>query len=91
MGNSRLTCNNVDVLIHYYTSPEEHPRKQSPAVQATIAMYLRDGIFESRSEKQTHVQSSYQLTAKGLAFLDLILSTPYPILMWSDPRTGERI
>jgi len=59
-----------EVLLHYYYSPEPHPRHNSSAVSDAIHKFRNDGIFTYTVEPA--------LTRKGRAWVKLILNTPYP-------------
>ena len=74
-----MTPNDLDVLIHYATLLGPHPRVEAPAVQDAITRFIEDGIM-----------IDYKITEKGNAWLRLILSTPYPVNQWCDPRTLEK-
>lgn len=60
----------IEVLLHYYYSPEPHPNHNAPVVSDAIHKFRRDGIFTNTVEPE--------LTLKGQAWLKLILNTPYP-------------
>ena len=66
----------IEVLIHYHTSPAPHPNADAPAVNESINRYIDDDIF------CVVRVGSYQLTTKGLAWLHEILSVPYPRQAW---------
>lgn len=54
-----MTPNDIEVLIHCYVSTERHLRWHAPAVQESIARFLRDGlIYET-------VDGSYRTTESG--------------------------
>lgn len=74
------TPSDIEVLLHYYVSPEPHPRETAPAIVGTIEMYLNTDILEVN----TLYDSNYQVTAKGKAWLQMILSVPYPTQVWVD-------
>jgi len=77
------TPNDIEVLLHYYVSPVEHPRCTAPAVMATTSRYITDGILQ-------HSEGSFVVTEKGAAWLKMILNVPYPTLAWIDDQ-GEII
>ena len=76
-----LAPNDIEVLIHYYSCPEAHPRINAPAVQSAIDKFIEDGIF---IENNCDV---IRITDKGKAFVKMLCETPYPINIWTDPRT----
>jgi hypothetical protein len=82
-----LTPNDIDVLLHYYVSPEEHDRVTAPAVRETIARFKAEGILEARSEtNRTNHGSSYNVTPKGEILINMLCDTPFPESYWRDPR-----
>lgn len=60
----------IEVLLHYYYSPDPHPKHNTEVVSNIIHKFRNDGIFT--------VQVQPQLTDKGKAWLTIILNTPYP-------------
>ena len=80
------TPNDIEVLLHYYVSPEPHPRVEADAVRQTIGRYLKEGILEEDKEgtfvEGTKKLNCYCVTDKGKAWLRLILSVPYPKQAW---------
>ena len=83
MKNS-MSPNDLEVLIHCYVSPNVHPRTGAPAVDEAIHKFLKDGIFCTTEEKYV-----YRVSSKGQAWLNMILSTPYPQERWVDPRMAQ--
>jgi hypothetical protein len=76
-----FTPNDIDVLLHYHSSPRPHPRVHAPAVQDTINMYLNDGILEEAGDPG---EECYATTEKGKAFVKIVCSAEYPELKWVD-------
>ena len=66
----------IEVLRHYYYSPDPHPRHHTPAVSDAINKFRRNDIFTD----QVHPN----LTDRGVAWLKLILNTPYPKKAYTD-------
>ena len=88
-----MTPNHIDILIHYYTTPGDHPRIDAPAVEQTIEEFVSDGILWSSygsvklvNDKVTNHENKYYITEKGKVWLLMILKTPYPTLkkIWVD-------
>lgn len=75
-----LTPNEINVLLHYHVCPEQHPRANSPAVVDATQKFLIDGIFDSTGSGRITT------TDKGKAFVQMLCETPYPKLVWVDPR-----
>jgi hypothetical protein len=83
-----LTPNDIDVLLHYYVSPEPHPRHNSPAVQSTVDTFIEDGILEEVNNEH-HVTYKIRTTDRGRKFVEMICETPYPEKRWIDPREEQ--
>jgi hypothetical protein len=81
-----MSPSDLEVLIHYHVSPEPHSRRNAPAVRDAIDRFFGDGILESLPDDA----KQYTTTARGRKFLEMILSTPYPKLVWIDPRKEEQ-
>ncbi len=73
-----MTPNDIDVLIHYHTSPGLHPRHDAPAVFEACCMFVKDGIFEQRDGE------GYSTTPRGCALMEVLCATPYPVEVWVD-------
>lgn len=84
MSRFQTSPSDIEVLIHFYVSPEPHPRRHTPAVEDAIAMFEKDEIL-----KRINIGSGYTVTDKGVAWLNMILETPYPEKIWIDPRNKK--
>ncbi len=78
-----MTPNDLEVLIHYHTSSGPHPRIKAPAVSESINGFLKDGILKRTGDLNIVV------TEMGRAWLDIILETPYPTMVWADIRITD--
>ena len=74
-----MTPNDLEILIHCNVCPEPHPRLHALAVEESIRNFIRDGILEVGEKENT-----FKTTEKGRAWLQMILKTPYPALVWVD-------
>jgi hypothetical protein len=72
----------IEVLIWYHVRCEPHPTAYSPAVSSALKRFIRDRILEPNEL----TGSGYTTTARGKKWLEMILATPYPELLWFDPR-----
>lgn len=74
-----MTPNEIEVLIHYYVSPEDHPRINSPAVKEALRRHIKAGLLTSDSK---------ELTERGRFMITMLCSTPLPVSKteWEDPR-----
>lgn len=77
----------IEVILHYHSSPEPHPRFDAPAVTRAVVAFLNAGILKHSNT----FASGYECTAKGNAWVRMICSTPYPVEAFTDPRTGDVI
>jgi hypothetical protein len=82
----KMCPSDIEVLIHYLVSREEHPRFEAPAVVCAINLFLGKGIFEDRVAGEIGYTSSYRVTARGIALVDMLCATPLPVSVWQDPR-----
>lgn len=89
--------NDIDILLHYYTTPGDHPRIDAPAVIESIQNFREDGILTGTygevsvvADKVVRSKAEYRITKKGRVWLSMILNTPYPIKKWCTPN-GEAI
>jgi hypothetical protein len=87
-----LTPCDLEVLLHYYVSPyeldlehTEHPRLHAPAVEASISMFVNQGLMARRAV-QSKYGSSYDVTEMGGAFVQMLCTTPFPVQRYEDPR-----
>ena len=78
-----MTPNDIDVLLHYHVSPILHPRFGSTAVEEATKHFLRDGILEHAGGDY------YATTARGRAWVEMILRVPYPRQVWVDEKGTE--
>lgn len=87
-----MTPNEIDVLLHYHTSPEAHPRASAPAVKHAIATLLSWGLLTT--ERAGDVRF-YCTTSKGRAHVKQLcdLKTPIEKRMWigADDKVIEGI
>ena len=72
-----MTPVEIEVLLHYYVFPTDHPRLNTPAVKEAIRKWVREGIFEPDTKKVTH---------RGSVLVKMLTDTPMPVRSWKDPR-----
>ena len=92
MCKKSLTVNDIQVLLHFHVSPEQHPRSFTPAVKDATAMLLKEGMIVVRGDQSgfdTDGSSAplYETTIRGMAFVEVLKHTPFPVCVWMDPRT----
>ena len=78
-----LTPNDIGILIHCHCCPEPHPRLSAPAVQETIARFLKEGLIEPLVYPAGYVDC-YTTTERGKALMALLCCTPFPTKQWVD-------
>ena len=82
-----MTPNEIDVLLHYHSMVDPHPRIHSDVVQKAVETLQLDGILSAGG------MAKFQTTERGKAFVKMLCLTPYPKdeVKWTDPRTGEEL
>ena len=66
--------NNIEVLLHYHTTPTVHPRIDTPAVADATAMLLHAGCIEREQEHD----GQYRTTPKGQAWVKALCNVEIP-------------
>ena len=79
-----MTLNDVEILLHYYTTPGPHERVFASAVQEAIRSFLKRGILQCADAPE-----GYAVTEKGRKLVAMICATPDPVNRWIDPRMEE--
>jgi hypothetical protein len=92
-----MTPYELDLLLGYYTSPDPNVR-QCSILQETLNQFEADGILESYSLTETEfpgepdgeyhggvAKVGWRVTSKGRAYIEKILSIPYPEQEWRFP------
>jgi len=67
-----MTPNDIEVLLHCYTSPVRHPRFDAPAVRSTHKDFEELGLLQRNDE------DLYIVTNLGKAYIKTLLDTPCP-------------
>lgn len=81
-----MTPVQIEVLLHYYVSPNPHPRKCTSAVDDATSWLKNNGLIELG-----HESGVYKTTSRGDALVSMLCSTPFPACAWIDPRTKEEV
>lgn len=68
---SHVTPNEIEVMVHYYRTPEPHPRLGAPAVREAIARFIREGMLERKD-------GACYTTARGDAWVRALRAVPFP-------------
>lgn len=74
-----MTPLELEILIHCHVTSTQHPNLDAPAVKEGFKKFKADGIIVLAGK------DCYCLTEKGRAWLETILSIPYPSV-WLDKR-----
>ena len=82
----RTPPSDIETILHFYYSPEPHPRLEAPAIKNAIAGFERDGLLEPTPYQR---DGNYHITDKGKAWVEMICATPYPEQVWRNPTTKE--
>lgn len=72
--------NNVDVLLHYYTSPNPHPRLEAEAVLEVIEMFVDLGCLAINGEDF----DTLRITPKGKAWVRALCDVECPRVAFVD-------
>lgn len=79
-----LTPCQLEVLMHYYVSGHDHPRKEAPAVAEAITMFMQEGMLKFANDG-VHITT----TDKGSFWLEHLLSIPFPVKRFRIPKNPE--
>jgi hypothetical protein len=82
-----MTIIEIEVLLHYFYSPSDHPRIDVPAVQDAVKMLCKAGMLE---EKQMMNGARYRIIQEAAQpYINKITSIPLPKLtqVWVIPET----
>jgi len=71
-----LTSNELEILIHYYTSYEVHDRYKAPAVKEAITFLVISGVIEPLDPGC--LDGHYRVTEKGKVWVRAILNRSIP-------------
>lgn len=85
----------IELMIHFYVSPDPYPRCSAPAVKRETEVLLRLGLIVAREQDCfTLEQDCFKATEKGKAWVKMICNTPVPIaatVTYTDPRNNEPV
>lgn len=75
-----MTPNEINVLLHYHVCIEEHPRVNARAIEKAIKFWISHGVFTEDG------MGVIKVTEKGRTLVEMLCSTPLPVMSWKDPR-----
>lgn len=67
----------AEILMHYYYTAEPHPNIKYTGFQDAVVWLLDERLL---AEKQNHFK--YEVTPKGVAWIEYILKIPLPEPGW---------
>lgn len=73
------------ILIHYHCCCDEYENLGRDIVLKEIDAFIRDGMLVGCESGERPFGASYKTTEKARYWIDYILATPYPDLMWRIP------
>lgn len=85
-----MTPNDINILLHFYTTPEPLPRKNAIAVQEAVLSFIQRGILVWEVESANEAPGQYRVTQKGEKLVRMLCDTPDPVQVWLDPREVNR-
>ena len=88
-----ITPFELKILLHIYAIADVLPEWDIPLTRDTVAVFLQDGIIKTpRVWSADHAEippQQFSLSERGNAWVEMILSTPYPVHRWADPRLED--
>jgi hypothetical protein len=81
-----MTPNDINILLHFYTTPEPLPRADAPAVKEAVLSFVQREILVWEVESANEGTGRYRVTQKGEKLVRMLCDTPDPVQEWLDPR-----
>jgi len=78
-----MTCNDIEILLHYYGSLVPHPRFEEPAVIKSLQKFVQDDVLKPR-DGSNFCDRDFETTSKGNALVALLCNTKLPVMQWVD-------
>lgn len=79
MTDINFTPVELEVLLHVYYLPEQHPRANTPAVGKAYAALIMQGLI-----KANPTEGCYECTSLGRAHVEQLCRLPLPKERWID-------
>lgn len=81
-----LTPYEIEIVLHYYYSPEEHPEcaGNSPAWRSSVDMLLAEGVLQLRKEPSQY-GATYESTERSRVYIEALKDVPLPVQKWVMP------
>lgn len=80
----------MQILLHYYYSPEDYKQGDysAPSVREAINSFRdQHGLIREKLEKDSY--GLYEITERGRALVHAALKTPLPVQVWVIPTDDE--
>ena len=76
----------LDILMHYYVSPEEHPRVTdlNPTALQEVGAFLVQGMLCPRMGARGKGEATFQTTERAEVWIKHVLLLPLPV--WKMPE-----
>lgn len=75
---SPLSPSDIEVLLHCYSCPSQHPRRHAPAVEEAFEMFEGCGMIV-RTDETYEGYRVWRTTDKGAFFVDKLCNMQEPI------------
>ena len=88
-----MNPNELEILLHHYVtpSPSRHPRFGGISVQEATNAFVGEGMLRQYPAESPSDSERYTITEKGICYMEMVLNTPRPILVWINPMTNEQV
>jgi hypothetical protein len=80
------TPHNIELLLHYHTTPDVHPRFHVAHVKEVTEMFVKRGCIIPEKDKP----DQYRTTSLGAAWVKALCNTEIPVAVFVD-QTGAVI
>jgi hypothetical protein len=87
-----MTPLKIEILLHYYCSPEEYREGDlsAPAVEEAIEWFLDNGLLELADHRDKEkCGGSFRATDRAKALIEAWCNTPLPVSVWVIPERAE--
>lgn len=69
----------IKLILHCYSSHDQFPQSHAPIFLERLGAIMDQGLVE-------YIDGIPRTTKLGEAFVELLLSTPVPVVHYADPR-----
>lgn len=83
-----MTCYEMGIMIHYYTTPLDHPdiERNPPIWRPTITAFLDTDLLQLRDQAEPEeirtAESCYVITDRGRAYVERLRTIGLPEQSW---------